>query len=213
MYIYFAQGEITRLIKIGHSKNIDDRLDTIQANSPDKVKLLKVIEGNRSLERALHKQFDSVRSHREWFYPSRGLMAYIKALKGVKPKQQIVSRAIKKIQRAAHYFAHNSRDVQNIADAFGVSHYAVRKWAKTPDWHNALDAFGYEGDRGFSAPPKRNAPREQGETFTAVYEAYMERLRAGIPKHTIARLVEAETGVVQQKIRRWARWYNWKGQA
>ena len=121
-------------------------------------------------------------------------------------------RPVEKIQRAAYHFAHISRVATEIADAFGVSEWAVRKWAKTPEWDKALDAFGYQGDRAFEARPKRDAIREQGQTFTAVYDAYRQRLRAGEPTHRISRLVEEATGVDRRKVRDWARYYKWKGE-
>ena len=89
MYVYFIQGQVTRLVKIGYTANcLYDRLNTIQSNSPDKLTLLKTVKGDRKLEQLLHKQFESVRSHGEWFYPSLGLMKYIKTLKGAKPRKR-----------------------------------------------------------------------------------------------------------------------------
>ena len=65
-----------------------------------------------------------------------------------------------KIHAAAFYFVNTSRDLHEIANAFGVTEYAVRKWAKTPQWEKALDVFGYTGDRYFiTKPDTRYRPR------------------------------------------------------
>ena len=88
MYVYFIQGQSTRLVKIGITRgNVYKRLATIQNSSPDKLKLLKAAKGDIGYERQLHKQFASVHSHGEWFYPSRGLMTFIQSLDGVKTKK------------------------------------------------------------------------------------------------------------------------------
>ena len=88
MFVYFIQGQSTRLVKIGITRgNVYSRLATIQANSPDTLKLLKAVKGDSKYESELHKRFASVRSHGEWFYPSRGLMAFIQSLDDVKIKK------------------------------------------------------------------------------------------------------------------------------
>ena len=94
MFVYFIQGKITRFVKIGWTVNPDQRLAGMQANSPDKLTLLKVIKGDIPYEKHLHKQFASIRNHGEWFYPSRGLMAFIQSLKGLKTNEILESIAI-----------------------------------------------------------------------------------------------------------------------
>ena len=81
MYVYFIQGQVTRLVKIGHTKDPKSRLASIRTNSPDKVKLIKLIKAEKGDEQIIHNRFASVRSHGEWFYPSRKLMEYIDGLK------------------------------------------------------------------------------------------------------------------------------------
>ena len=80
--IYFIQGEKTRLIKIGYSKEdrIVSRLVEIQSLSPDILTLLKIIEGDTSAEASLHRQFKELRCHGEWFKTSKRLLSFIKSL-------------------------------------------------------------------------------------------------------------------------------------
>lgn len=60
-------------VKIGRSKNPEDRLEEFQAGSPYTLKLwitaIPPIHGgpHPSLERWLHVQFEEYRIHREWF--------------------------------------------------------------------------------------------------------------------------------------------------
>lgn len=122
-------------------------------------------------------------------------------------------RPIEKIHAAAWYFAHISRDVYEIAEAFKVSHDAVRKWAKTPEWHKALDVFKYEGDRTFAKQKTRDTEREQGETFVETREIYLELLANGEKPHRLPRLVAEELGIEgidARTIYEWAKRYGWR---
>lgn len=47
--IYFAEAEGLDLIKIGFSENPEKRINSINSNSPVKIKLIKIIEGSKSI--------------------------------------------------------------------------------------------------------------------------------------------------------------------
>ena len=87
-----------------------------------------------------------------------------------------------KIHAAAFYFVYTSRDLHEIANVFGVTEYAVRKWAKTPQWEKALDVFGYTGDRDFITKPTRDTVRDAGESV----------------------------GLSRRRIHAWAQQYGWR---
>ena len=119
-------------------------------------------------------------------------------------------RPVEKIHAAAYYFAFISRDIDEIADAFGVSTDTIRKWEKTPEWENALSAFGYEGERSFASVPKRDTIRERPEELEKAREVYLELLAAGEPLHRLPRLVEEQTGIPRRNVFEWAKRYNWR---
>ena len=121
-------------------------------------------------------------------------------------------RPVEKIHAAAHYFAFISRDIQNIATAFGVSTDAIRKWEKTPEWRKALDVFKYDGDRTFATEPKRDTTREKSEELEKAREVYLKLLANGEPRHRLPRLVSEITGIKQRTIAEWAKRYNWRGE-
>lgn len=62
---YILHSPATRKVKIGKAANITERLQRIQACSPDTLVLLRVLEGDH--ERTLHKHFAKYHSHFEWF--------------------------------------------------------------------------------------------------------------------------------------------------
>src|SRR5438552_3907269 len=80
--IYFIQGEITKLIKIGYTKSRKElwgRFYIMQIGSPDKLNVLGVIVGGtRRKEKELHKRFEHLNIRGEWFKPSKLLLGYIK---------------------------------------------------------------------------------------------------------------------------------------
>jgi hypothetical protein len=46
--------------------------------SPSKLELLKAIKGGHLIERSIHEKFKFTRSHGEWFFPTKELLAFIK---------------------------------------------------------------------------------------------------------------------------------------
>ena len=81
LFIYFIQGEVTKLIKIGKTKrHPSSRLSQLQTGSPDKLKLLKSIRASEDDEEHLHEKFKDYRSHGEWYYPTPILLKYIDSI-------------------------------------------------------------------------------------------------------------------------------------
>ena len=77
-HIYFIQGKLTRLIKIGHSLTPSIRLKELQANSPDILELIATVPGKRSDELHIHQQLINHRLHAEWFAPTEEVLERIK---------------------------------------------------------------------------------------------------------------------------------------
>lgn len=115
-----------------------------------------------------------------------------------------------KIPAAAFYFARISRDIHQIATVFDVTEWAVRKWAKTREWAEALETFGYRGDRSFATKPTRDTKRDNGELFEKAHEVYTEAIDAGKPNHQLATIVAAQVGVPRRRIHDWAMRYDWR---
>lgn len=75
--VYFVQGEITGLIKIGSTGNILSRMGQLQRASADVLRLLHLQSGTRADELVLHATFAPWRKHGEWFEPAAPLLRYI----------------------------------------------------------------------------------------------------------------------------------------
>lgn len=84
-FIYFILNQDSNAIKIGHAKNIDRRMKSLQTSSPAKLELLKLIpvQGRmeaKKLELSLHQKFSDIRLTGEWFKAEPILVQYINHL-------------------------------------------------------------------------------------------------------------------------------------
>lgn len=76
--VYFVQGEITKLVKIGKtSGGIEDRVSTLQTGSPDKLSVIGIGFEPYITESGLHCLFDEFRQHGEWFLPAKEIIEYV----------------------------------------------------------------------------------------------------------------------------------------
>jgi hypothetical protein len=75
--IYFIQGSLTGLIKIGHTTYIKSRFKALESACSEKIYVIKTIPGDSLAERRLHEKFFHLRYHGEWFYPGKDLLEYI----------------------------------------------------------------------------------------------------------------------------------------
>ena len=81
--IYFIQGEITKRIKIGFSKQIDQRIKGLQTS--EHLRLIGVIPNvSTDMESSLHSKFSHLRVLGEWFEGSQELIQYINSLRSDK---------------------------------------------------------------------------------------------------------------------------------
>ena len=82
-YIYFVQGELTKHVKIGFTRNHpEQRIKALQIGSPDRLLLLGWCHGRRIAEGTLHSKFAPQRLFGEWFACSPDLLAFIQEVNG-----------------------------------------------------------------------------------------------------------------------------------
>lgn len=80
-YVYFIKAEGLNRVKIGISKNPEERLKQLQIGSPFKLSLIATTPGNIELERSLHNKFSHIICDGEWFHLTMELENYINTLK------------------------------------------------------------------------------------------------------------------------------------
>jgi len=80
--IYFVQGEMTKLIKIGQTATLAVRLKMLQAQSPDNLVLLLAIVANDRYQSDtdIHKELAEHRAWGEWFRPDKKVLDLISSL-------------------------------------------------------------------------------------------------------------------------------------
>lgn len=65
--VYVVQGQLSKAVKIGWSKNVHARVATLQIGSAERLELVRVLDLDRSGERAIHELCHEHRLHGEWF--------------------------------------------------------------------------------------------------------------------------------------------------
>lgn len=119
------------------------------------------------------------------------------------------TRDIAMIHGSAFYFAYISRDKKRIASHFGVSERTIERWSKEPQWHQALNAWGYTGERTFTRTGRDIASKSR-ERFEQAKAIYIKAFKSGEPLHRLATITGKATKLEPSTIRRWANRYNWK---
>lgn len=77
-YTYFAQAEVSGLVKIGRSNDPWRRADELRLVAGEPVAVLATMRGD--FERRYHAHFEQHRHHREWFSPAPEILAEIARL-------------------------------------------------------------------------------------------------------------------------------------
>lgn len=89
---YFVACENEGLIKIGKTKHLKTRVSSLSTSSPSKLTLCFAVLYRDDLEAVLHKKFESIRSHGEWFFAEESLLNFIRDSK-TKGLSYLVSNA------------------------------------------------------------------------------------------------------------------------
>ena len=77
--VYFIK--VNNRVKIGYSNNMDKRINGLKTSNPysNEIELLLLIDGERDIEKKLHKKFSDIRICGEWFLYSSEIKEFIKS--------------------------------------------------------------------------------------------------------------------------------------
>lgn len=67
VYVIRRTGDTSGPVKIGYSIDIQKRVSAMMTSAPEGFDLIYALDGDRNLERTLHRHFSGKRSAREWF--------------------------------------------------------------------------------------------------------------------------------------------------
>lgn len=74
--VYFVR--VHHFVKIGVTRNLDNRLASLQSTCPYKIHLLLALDGTRQLEQQLHERFNSSLRWNEWFHYTKEIRDFIR---------------------------------------------------------------------------------------------------------------------------------------
>lgn len=78
--VYFiAAGDPPKAVKIGHARNVRQRLVGIQTGNHERVRLVGTLPGGPALERVMHRRFAHLHLRGEWFLWSDEIAAVVAA--------------------------------------------------------------------------------------------------------------------------------------
>lgn len=75
--VYFVRDAAVRLVKIGTTRDLPRRLQSLRCSSPSKLDLLGTISGGIDVEADLHRRWADLRSHGEWFRERWDLLRFV----------------------------------------------------------------------------------------------------------------------------------------
>lgn len=80
--VYFLEGALSGLIKIGIASSLSSRVASIRTSTPEPLSLICHLPANQYFEKFMHGLFEPLRHHGEWFYPHWTIHSVIMGLKG-----------------------------------------------------------------------------------------------------------------------------------
>lgn len=90
MSVYIIRVGQSNLVKIGVAKNVMSRMATLQTGHHDELSLLRVVDGDCTVERWFHREFKHCRRRREWFEFDPAMLTVVLGKLG-EPRKTILS--------------------------------------------------------------------------------------------------------------------------
>ena len=87
MSVYYALAPDLDLVKIGFAERPKKRFSKIQSDSPVRIVLVAVEDGDEATEAARHQQFAAFRQRGEWFRNEGALRDHVTALPPIPAKE------------------------------------------------------------------------------------------------------------------------------
>ncbi len=142
--VYFIRAIGTDLIKIGVADDPRQRLRDLQVGSAHQLEIVTEIPGDERYESVLHRRFDNLRAHGEWFKCEGDLAVLIRVLPTLPSETRPRSKARerKPVERPAQPLIHHPAMKRHWADHLAmlgevIARYGVAKFAaeiKKPRW-------------------------------------------------------------------------------
>lgn len=112
---------------------------------------------------------------------------------------------------AAFHFAKTPDcTAQALAQTTDVNIKTVYGWMKRAEWHAALDALHFTGDRAFARKPTRDIIRDTGGLVEEAFEIYKKAREDGhTPKKAVTTVVN-KMELKRRRVNTWVERYEWE---
>ena len=116
-----------------------------------------------------------------------------------------------KLHVAAFHFAKTPDcTAQKLAQLTDVKIKTVYGWVQRPEWHAALDALHFTGNRAFARKPTRDTIRDAGGLVEEAFEIYKTARMDGHTRKKAVTEVVNEMELNRRRINTWAKRYEWE---
>jgi hypothetical protein len=122
MAVYMIRAGVDGPVKIGFAVDPTRRVDGLQTGQPEKLTIIRVMEGCRKFEAALHRHFAHLRTRGEWFTHSDEMLGDLEFLRA-----NVVSNDPTPL---ATYMASHELTDASLGIKVGVGAEAVRLWRR-----------------------------------------------------------------------------------
>jgi hypothetical protein len=133
MAVYMVQAGENGPVKVGFAANPERRIDGLQIGQPVVLTVLRIMEGCRRFEAALHKHFAHLRIRGEWFTHSDEMLGDLEFLRPG-PVPEAVPRPVKYDAALVRILA-KVGGPSKLAAFLGLVPSAVTQWLTVPPRH------------------------------------------------------------------------------
>jgi|LakMenEpi03Aug12_release.lakeMendotaPanAssembly.Ray.scaffolds.fasta_scaffold17891_24 hypothetical protein len=109
--IYFIGNKEQDIVKIGKTKNVENRLWEINTHCPYKCELFLTIDGKEAIEKTIHEMFNQFKMNGEWFQFSTEIQDFIN-----NPKEIVLNPLFKDFNINTSYY--NNEDLKIVEDLY-----------------------------------------------------------------------------------------------
>lgn len=137
MAVYMIRAGDTGPVKLGFAVNPDRRIGGLQIGHPEKLTVLRIMEGCRAFEAALHRHFAPLRIRGEWFTHSDEMLGDLEHLRPAANNNDVspsAPRAVK-YDDALVRVLEKAGGPSKLAEYLGVVPSAVTQWIRVPARH------------------------------------------------------------------------------
>jgi hypothetical protein len=124
MPVYMIRAGADGPVKIGYGANPARRIEELQTAHPERLTVLRVMDGDLRFESALHRHFADLRVRGEWFIHSDAMLGDLEFLRATAANSDVVTGIQQVIDAAG--------GTKALAAHLGIKAPSIYSWKRVP---------------------------------------------------------------------------------